>query len=67
MTAGGRLALLAAEGGSATTGPLALLVVLVLGLVTVLLIRNMDARLRRLPRDFEPPPDDRDPQGPQDR
>ena len=59
MTAGGPLTVLAAQSGSAT-GPLALLVVLLLGLVTVLLIRNMDARLRRLPRDFEPPPDDRD-------
>ncbi|HVE74197.1 MAG TPA: hypothetical protein VNA30_03780 [Mycobacteriales bacterium] len=42
---------LAAENLSA--GPLGLLVVLLLVVATVLLIRNMNARLRRLPPRFE--------------
>ena len=48
-------ALLAAEGGSISAGPLGLLVVLLMVIATVLLIRNMNARLRRLPDRF---PDD---------
>ena len=52
-------ALLAAEGGSISAGPLGLLVVLLMVIATVLLIRNMNGRLRRLPREFpEPPADD---------
>ena len=47
------LVLTAAPSGSA--GPLGLLVVLLIGLAMVLLIRNMNKRLRRLPRSFEPP------------
>jgi hypothetical protein len=42
-----------AAGAGSYAGPLGLLVVLVLVAVTVLLIRNMNARLRRLPPTFE--------------
>ncbi|MCW2599512.1 MAG: hypothetical protein JWM02_1341 [Frankiales bacterium] len=45
---------LAAGGSSA--GPLGLLIILLLGVATVLLIRNMNARLRRLPKNFDTPP-----------
>jgi len=38
-------------------GPLGLLIIVLLGIATVLLIRNMNARLRRLPSEF---PDQRD-------
>ncbi len=38
-----------------TAGPLGLLVVLLMGLATVLLIRNMNGRLKRLPEHFPPP------------
>jgi len=43
----------AGTGGSA--GPIGLLIVLLIGTATVLLIRNMNKRLRRLPREFSPP------------
>lgn len=43
--------------GDALAGPAALLVVLVLLIATVFLIRNMDQRLRRLPKEF--PTDDK--------
>ncbi|GGK05165.1 hypothetical protein GCM10010123_38790 [Pilimelia anulata] len=38
------------SGGLA--GPVGLLIVVLLAVATVLLIRNMNARLRRLPREF---------------
>ena len=44
-----------AAAPSGTAGPLALLLVLLIGLSIVLLIRNMNARLRRLPPSFEDP------------
>ena len=44
-----------AAAPSGTAGPLALLLVLLVGVATVLLIRNMSARLRRLPPSFEDP------------
>lgn len=44
------------SGGLA--GPTGLVIVLLLVVGTVLLIRNMNARLRRLPSSFEPPPGD---------
>jgi hypothetical protein len=47
-----------AAGAGSYAGPLGLLVVLVLVVVTVLLIRNMSARLRRLPKSFDPPDDE---------
>jgi hypothetical protein len=40
---------------SGTAGPLALLLVLMIGVSLVLLIRNMNARLRRLPPTFDQP------------
>ena len=39
-----------------SAGSLGLLVVVLLGVATVLLIRNMNARLRRLPKSFDEPP-----------
>ena len=39
-----------------SAGPLGLLVVLLMIIATVLLIRNMNSRLKRLPREFTPPP-----------
>jgi hypothetical protein len=55
-----------ADGAGGYAGPLGLLVVLLLGVATVLLIRNMNARIKRLPETFEKPepeaePDDSDP------
>ncbi len=44
-----------ASGGTGSAGPLGLLIVLLLGVATVLLIRNMNARLKRLPPSFDPP------------
>ena len=47
-----RAALLALDSSSVSAGPLGLLVVLLMVIATVLLIRSMNARLRRLPREF---------------
>ena len=44
-----------ASGAGSAAGPLGLLVVVLLGLATWFLIRNMNARLRRLPERFETP------------
>jgi hypothetical protein len=44
----------ASEVTSRLAGPAALVVVLLLFVATVLLIRNMDKRLRRLPQQFPP-------------
>ncbi|WP_432979902.1 hypothetical protein [Dactylosporangium sp. CA-233914] len=41
------------SGGLA--GPMGLLIIVLLGIVTVLLIRNMTARIRRLPAEFPDP------------
>lgn len=38
--------------GDALAGPLGLFIVVLLGIATVLLIRNMNKRLRRLPSSF---------------
>jgi len=38
-----------------SAGPLGLLVVLLMFVATVLLIRNMNRHLRKLPREFPPP------------
>jgi hypothetical protein len=46
--------LLALDAGG-NAGPIGLLVVVLMALATVLLIRNMDKRVKRLPRDFPPP------------
>ncbi|MCU1674079.1 MAG: hypothetical protein JWN77_2192 [Frankiales bacterium] len=40
---------------SSTAGPLGLLIVVLIGIAMVLLIRNMNTRLRRLPKSFEEP------------
>ena len=48
--------LLAADA-SQFAGPLGLVVVLLLGTATVLLVRNMDRRMKRLPAQFRPPED----------
>ncbi len=42
--------------GGALAGPLGLFIVVMLGIATVLLIRNMNKRLRRLPSSFPEPP-----------
>ena len=61
---------LLADGAGASAGPLGLLVVLLIGLATVLLIRNMNQRLKRLPSEFPDPSatppedDDASPSGP---
>ena len=55
---------------AASSGPLAFLIVVLLGVVTFLLIRNMNSRLRRLPRSFPetpPPPDGDEPEAPRRR
>jgi hypothetical protein len=53
------------EESEVSAGPIGLLIVLLMLIATALLIRNMNGRLKRLPRDFpeqqEPQPDDRDP------
>ena len=57
--------LLAVDAEDVSAGPLGLLVVVLMILATVLLIRNMNARLRRLPREFpEQPQDDGRPSSP---
>lgn len=48
---------------SRAAGPLGLLVVVLLGVATVLLIRNMDKRVKNLPKEFPPPPDEDRPRG----
>lgn len=45
-----------AAGAGSSAGPLGLLIVLLLGVATVLLIRNMNSRLKRLPPSFDDPP-----------
>jgi hypothetical protein len=52
------------QGGLA--GPTGLLIILLLVVGTILLIRNMNARLRRLPDRFDPPASDGDPPAPDD-
>ncbi|HUR13693.1 MAG TPA: hypothetical protein VM097_04290 [Mycobacteriales bacterium] len=49
---------LLADGAGSYAGPLGLLVVLLLGVATVLLIRNMNKRITRLPESFDATPDD---------
>ncbi len=56
-----------ASGAGGAAGPLGLLVVLLIAAATVFLIRNMNARLRRLPKEFHSPEDvpaDDDPDSP---
>ena len=56
---------LALDSDQVSAGPLGLLVVVLMVLATVFLIRNMNARLRRLPPEFPPPPSEQD--RPEDR
>jgi hypothetical protein len=42
--------------GGALAGPTGFVIILLLGIGTVLLIRNMNSRLRRLPERFDNPP-----------
>ncbi|MDP9466266.1 MAG: hypothetical protein M3P31_03340 [Actinomycetota bacterium] len=56
--------LLAVEPEDVSAGPLGLLVVVLMILATVLLIRNMNARLRRLPRKFPEQQDEGPPASP---
>lgn len=55
-----------ASGGNGSAGPIGLLIVVLLGVATVLLVRNMNGRLRRLPPSFDPPPDAPPADGPAD-
>ncbi len=52
--------LAAVDPSSVGAGPFGLLIVLLMGVATVFLIRNMSARLKRLPREYPPPPDESD-------
>ena len=55
---------LALASDEVSAGPLGLLVVVLMMIATVLLVRNMNSRLRRLPREFPPDAaDDRDDEG----
>jgi hypothetical protein len=56
--------LLAVDADEVSAGPLGLLVVVLMIIATVFLIRNMNARLRRLPREFPEPQDDGRPAAP---
>jgi hypothetical protein len=59
---------LAVDADRVSAGPLGLLVVVLMILATVFLIRNMNARLRRLPREFpDPRADEHDAPAPPDR
>lgn len=49
-------AVVLASGLSQNAGPIGLVVVVLLGVATALLIRNMDKRVKRLPKEFPPPP-----------
>jgi small-conductance mechanosensitive channel len=60
MGTGAATDLLAVEASQVSAGPLGLLVVLLMVIATVLLIRNMNSRLRRLPREFPVQPDEDD-------
>lgn len=52
---------LAVAADRVSAGPLGLLVVLLMLVTTAFLIRNMNGRLKRMPREFPPPaPPDED-------
>ena len=58
------LLLAAVDDGSRNPGPIPLLIVALLGIATFFLIKNMNGRLKRLPREFPqerptPPEDER--------
>jgi hypothetical protein len=58
---------LAVDADQVSAGPLGLLVVVLMILATVLLIRNMNNRLKRLPREFPPPTAPNEDRGQEDR
>ncbi|MCU1592617.1 MAG: hypothetical protein JWO12_9 [Frankiales bacterium] len=58
------MTLLAKGVANGSAGPLGLLIVLLIGLALVLLIRNMNKRLKRLPASFDEGPDVSPPDGP---
>ncbi|MCW2609585.1 MAG: hypothetical protein QOC93_3537 [Actinomycetota bacterium] len=51
----------------ALAGPLGLFLIILLLIATVLLIRNMSSRIRKLPPEFPEPPADRDETPPDER
>jgi hypothetical protein len=62
--------LLAVEEKDISAGPIGLVILLLMLLATFLLIRNMNTRITRLPREFpepdtqeDPPPADGEPRG----
>jgi F0F1-type ATP synthase assembly protein I len=59
--------MIVAAAPNGTAGPLGLLVVLLIGVALVLLIRNMNGRLKRLPRSFDEPGGSVDPDETPDR
>ena len=54
MSAVGSAAFLAVDPDRVGAGPLGLLVVVLMGIATVLLIRNMNTRIKGLPKEFPP-------------
>ena len=59
------LLLAVTDDGSGNPGPVPLLIVLLLLVATVLLIRNMSGRIKRLPPSF--PDEQQEPDGDEDR
>ena len=52
--------LLAVEEEDLNAGPIGLVILLLMLVATFLLIRNMNTRIKRLPREFPPQEDERD-------
>ena len=48
--------LAASDSAASGAGPIGAVIIVLLAIVTVFLIRNMNARLKRMPRSFDPPP-----------
>ncbi len=60
------LLLLAVEEEDVSAGPIGLVIILLLLIATFLLVRNMNGRLKRLPREFPAPEDEQPPAAPKD-
>lgn len=56
-----------AQTGERFTGPIGLLVVVLIGVATILLIINMNKRIKRLPPSFPDKADEPDRTGPDDK